>query len=142
MIKKILVSQPKPSSDKSPYYDIMRKHGVEIVFHPFIKVQGLTPREFRDQHIDISQHTAVIFTSRHAIDHFFGLLFGVLKVATVASVILYTIQNIDTHEIILKKEIKENSLAFRYIEPIVPDAMKWHEDHAMESPAPETILPQ
>ena len=76
------------------------------------------------------------------IDHFFGLLFGVLKVATVASVILYTIQNIDTHEIILKKEIKENSLAFRYIEPIVPDAMKWHEDHAMESPAPETILPQ
>jgi Uncharacterized membrane protein, required for colicin V production len=76
------------------------------------------------------------------IDHFFGLLFGVLKVATVASVILYTIQNIDTHEIILKKEIKENSLAFRYIEPIVPDAMKWHKDHAMESPAPETILPQ
>ena len=73
MIKKILVSQPKPSSDKSPYYDIMRKHGVEIVFHPFIKVQGLTPREFRDQHIDISQHTAVIFTSRHAIDHFFQL---------------------------------------------------------------------
>ena len=73
MIKKILVSQPKPSSEKSPYYDIMRKHGVEIVFHPFIKVQGLTPREFRDQHIDISQHTAVIFTSRHAIDHFFQL---------------------------------------------------------------------
>lgn len=76
------------------------------------------------------------------IDHFFGLLFGVLKVVTVASVILYTIQNIDTHEIILKKEIKDNSLSFRYIEPIVPGAMKWHEDQAMESPTPETNLPQ
>ena len=73
MIQKILVSQPKPTSDKSPYYDIMRKHGVQITFHPFIKVEALTPREFRDQHIDIASHTAVIFTSRHSIDHFFQL---------------------------------------------------------------------
>ena len=73
MVKKILVSQPKPSSDKSPYFDIERKYGVEIVFRPFIKVESLTPREFRAQKIDILEHTAVIFTSRHAIDHFFGL---------------------------------------------------------------------
>ena len=73
MIKKILVSQPKPSSDKSPYFDIERKYGVEIVFRPFIKVESLTPKEFRAQKIDILGHTAVIFTSRHAIDHFFQL---------------------------------------------------------------------
>ncbi len=73
MIKKILVSQPKPSSDKSPYFDIEKKYGVEIDFRPFIKVESLSSREFRAQKIDILEHTAVIFTSRHAIDHFFGL---------------------------------------------------------------------
>ena len=46
-VKKILVSQPKPASDKSPYYDIARKHDVEVVFRPFIKVEGLTSKEFR-----------------------------------------------------------------------------------------------
>ena len=73
MIKKILVSQPKPSSEKSPYFDIMRKHDVELIFRPFIKVERLSPREFRAQRINILDHTAVIFTSRHAIDNFFLL---------------------------------------------------------------------
>jgi uroporphyrinogen-III synthase len=73
MVKKILISQPKPSSDKSPYYDIARDFGVELVFRPFIKVEGITPQEFRQQKIDITKYTAVVFTSRHAIDHFFQL---------------------------------------------------------------------
>ena len=73
MIKKILVSQPKPSSEKSPYYDIMRKHNVEVLFRQFIKVESLTHREFRAQRINILDHTAIIFTSRHAIDNFFLL---------------------------------------------------------------------
>lgn len=73
MIKKILVSQPKPASEKSPYYDIAEKYGVQIVFRPFIKVEGVSAREFRQQKISILDHTAVIFTSRHAIDHFFNL---------------------------------------------------------------------
>lgn len=73
MIKKILVSQPKPSSEKSPYFDIAERHGVEIVFRPFIKVEGLSAKEFRSQKISLSDTTAVIFTSRHAIDHFFQL---------------------------------------------------------------------
>lgn len=70
---KILVSQPKPASDKSPYFDIARKYGVEIDFKQFIKVEALSAKEFRAQHIDILDHTAIVFTSRHAIDHFFGL---------------------------------------------------------------------
>lgn len=73
MIKKILVSQPKPSSEKSPYYDIASKFGVELVFRPFIKVEGITTKEFRAQKVSILDHTAVVFTSRHAIDHFFTL---------------------------------------------------------------------
>ena len=72
-IKKILVSQPRPSSEKSPYYDIASKYGVELVFRPFIKVEGLSPKEFRQQKVNILDHTAVVFTSRHAIDNFFTL---------------------------------------------------------------------
>ena len=78
-IKKILVSQPKPSSDKSPYYDIASKYGVEIVFRPFIKVESVSAKEFRQQKVSILDHTAVVFTSRHAIDHFFHLC-GELRV--------------------------------------------------------------
>lgn len=73
MIKKILVSQPKPSSDKSPYYDIARKYDVDIVFRPFIKVEGLTSKEFRQQKVAIGDHTAIIFTAKTAIDNFFRL---------------------------------------------------------------------
>lgn len=72
-IKKILVSQPQPSSEKSPYYDIARRHNVELVFRPFIKVEGLTSKEFRQQKVNIPDFTAVIFTARTAIDHFFRL---------------------------------------------------------------------
>jgi uroporphyrinogen-III synthase len=73
MIKKILVSQPKPTSEKSPYFDIASRFGVELIFRPFIKVEGMSAREFRTQKINILDHTAVVFTSRHAIDHFFTL---------------------------------------------------------------------
>lgn len=73
MVKKILVSQPKPTSDKSPYYDIANQFDVELVFRPFIKVEGITAQEFRKQKVNISQYTAIVFTSRHAIDHFFQL---------------------------------------------------------------------
>lgn len=69
----MLISQPKPSSEKSPYFDIAEKYGVKIDFHPFIKVESLSAKEFRQQKISILDHTAVVFTSRHAIDHFFSL---------------------------------------------------------------------
>ena len=72
-VNKILVSQPRPSSDKSPYFDIEKKYGVEIVFRPFIKVEGLTSKEFRQQKISLPEHTAVIFTAKSAIDHFFRI---------------------------------------------------------------------
>lgn len=72
-IKKVLVSQPRPSTDKSPYFDIAEKHGVELVFKPFIRVEGLTVKEFRQSKINLADYTAVVFTARHAVDNFFRL---------------------------------------------------------------------
>lgn len=72
-IKSILISQPEPSSPKSPYFDLERKYGVEIDFYPFIVVEGVTSKEFRKQKVDVQNQTAIIFTSRNAIDHFFRL---------------------------------------------------------------------
>ena len=72
-IKKILVSQPKPTTEKSPYFDISEKYNVRIDFRPFIKVEPILAKEFRAQRINISEHTAIIFNARHGIDHFFRL---------------------------------------------------------------------
>ncbi len=73
MINKILVSQPKPTNDKSPYFDIANRFGIELVFRPFIKVERISAKEFRSQKVSILDYTAIVFTSRHAIDHFFNL---------------------------------------------------------------------
>lgn len=72
-VKRILVSQPAPASDKSPFSELISKHKVEIDFRPFITVEGVTVKEFRAQRIDVLAHTAVIFTSRKTIDNFFRL---------------------------------------------------------------------
>lgn len=78
-IKKILVSQPKPTTEKSPYFDLAEECGLKIEFKSFIKVEGVTGKEFRQQRINILDHTAIVFTSRTAIDHFFRIC-GELRV--------------------------------------------------------------
>ncbi len=73
-IRNILVSQPQPADfEKSPYSDLAKKYNLTIDFHKFIKVEGVTTKEFRQQRINVLDHTAVIFTSRNAVDHFFSL---------------------------------------------------------------------
>lgn len=72
-IKSILVSQPKPSTAKSPYFDLAEKNNIKIDFRPFIQVEGVPAKEFRQTRIHILEHSAVIFTSRTAIDHFFRI---------------------------------------------------------------------
>jgi uroporphyrinogen-III synthase len=72
-IKKMLVSQPQPASGKSPYFDIAKKYGVEIDFRPFIKVEPLSVKEFRQQRVSVLDYSAIIFTARTAVDHFFHL---------------------------------------------------------------------
>lgn len=72
-IKKILISQPKPETGKSPYYDVAERYGAELTFRSLIQVESLSQREFRDQKINILEHTAVVFTTRKAMECFFGL---------------------------------------------------------------------
>lgn len=72
-IQTILISQPKPDTEKSPYFDLAKKFKVKLDFFPFIRVEGLTTREFRKQKIEIQQFSAIIFTSRNAVDHFFRI---------------------------------------------------------------------
>ena len=72
-VKSILVSQPKPEGDKSPYFDLAKKYKIKIDFRPFIHVEGVSVQEFRKERIGILEHSAVIFTSRNAVDHFFRM---------------------------------------------------------------------
>ena len=72
-IKSILVSQPKPETARSPYFELAEKNNIKIDFRPFIQVEGVSAKEFRQTRIHILEHTAVIFTSRTAVDHFFRI---------------------------------------------------------------------
>lgn len=72
-IKTILVSQPKPEGDKSPYFDLAEKYKLKIDFRPFIHVEGIGAQEFRMQRVNIPEHTAIILTSKNAVDHFFRI---------------------------------------------------------------------
>ncbi len=72
-IRSILISQPEPANGRSPYFDLAEKYAIQVDFFPFIRVEGLKASDFRKQRVDISGRTAVIFTSRHAIDHFFRI---------------------------------------------------------------------
>jgi len=72
-IKKILVSQPEPQSEKSPYLELAQKHSLKFDFRPFITIEGVAAKEFRQQKVDILEHSAVVFTSKTAIDHFFRI---------------------------------------------------------------------
>ena len=72
-IKSILVSQPEPQNPKSPYYELARKYNLKVDFRPFIEVVGVSAKEFRQQKINLLDFTAVIFTSKTAIDHYFRI---------------------------------------------------------------------
>jgi len=72
-IKSILISQPKPTDDKSPYLELAAKHKLKIDFRPFIHVEAISAQDFRQNRINILDYTAVIFTSRNAVDHYFRM---------------------------------------------------------------------
>jgi len=72
-VSRILITQPRPETDKSPYFDLAKKYELSLDFHAFIRVEGLSSKDFRKQKVDITEHTAIIFTSRYAVDHFFRI---------------------------------------------------------------------
>lgn len=73
-VKKILISQAEPETGKSPYYDIAGKHGAKAFFVPLFHIESVSTREFRDQKISILDHSAIIFNSRKAMEHFFEMI--------------------------------------------------------------------
>ena len=72
-VKSILVSQPEPQTENSPYYDLAEKYKITVDFIPFIHVEGIEASDVRRQKVNISSHTAIILTSRNAVDHFFRI---------------------------------------------------------------------
>ncbi|HLW40609.1 MAG TPA: uroporphyrinogen-III synthase [Brumimicrobium sp.] len=72
-IRTILVSQPEPESSRNPYLSLAEKHNLKVDFRPFIHVEGVEKNEFRNQKIDFTDHTAVIITSKTAVDHYFRM---------------------------------------------------------------------
>ena len=73
-VKNILVSQPQPAElEKSPYAELIKKFGIDIVFRKFITIEGIPAKEFRQDKVNILDFSAVIFTSRNAVDHFFRI---------------------------------------------------------------------
>ncbi len=72
-LKKVLIAQPQPEGVKSPYFDLAEKYNFKVDFFPFTIIEGIPAREFRKQKVDIISYSAVIFTSRNTIDHFFRI---------------------------------------------------------------------
>ncbi len=72
-VKTILVSQPKPKTETSPYFDLAEKQKVKVDFRSFIHVEGIPVKEVRAQKVDLKNYTAIILTSRNAVDHFFRI---------------------------------------------------------------------
>ena len=72
-VSSILITQPRPETEKSPYFELAKKYNLQLDFHPFIRVEALTGKEFRRQKVDIAAYTAIVFTSRNAIDSFFRI---------------------------------------------------------------------
>ncbi|MDO5970661.1 uroporphyrinogen-III synthase [Flavivirga aquimarina] len=72
-VKTILVSQPEPKIENSPYFDLQEKQKVKIDFRPFIHVEGVSAKDIRQQKVDLNNYTAIILTSRNAVDHFFRI---------------------------------------------------------------------
>jgi uroporphyrinogen-III synthase len=70
-VKTILVSQPEPKVENSPYFDLQQKHKIKVDFRPFIHVEGVSAKDVRLQKIDLNHYTAIILTSKNSIDHFF-----------------------------------------------------------------------
>jgi uroporphyrinogen-III synthase len=147
-LKTILVSQPKPEGEKSPYFDLAEKYDLKIDFRKFITVVGLTTREFRDQKVDLSMHTAVILTSKTSVDHFFRMaeetrfkISEALKYFCMSEAVAYYLQkyviyrkrkifygktNIDDLMVLLKKHKNENYLlpCSDILRQRIPDALE------------------
>ena len=140
-VKSILVSQPKPQAENSPYYEIEKRNKIKIDFRPFIQVVGIDAKEVRQQKIDFTKVTAVIFTSRNAIDHFFRLAeelrFTVpdsMKYFCESEAIAFYLQKYIVYR---KRKIYIGEKVFADLVPL----LKKHKDESFLLPASDVLKP-
>jgi len=140
-VKSILVSQPKPQAENSPYYEIDKRSKIKIDFRPFIQVVGIDAKEVRLQKIDFTKATAVIFTSRNAIDHFFRLAeelrFTVpdtMKYFCESEAIAFYLQKYIVYR---KRKIYIGEKVFADLVPL----LKKHKDESFLLPASDVLKP-
>jgi uroporphyrinogen-III synthase len=141
-VKTILVSQPEPKTDVvSPYNELADKHKIKIDFRPFIQVVGVDVADFRKDKVNLAEHTAVIFTSRNAIDHFFRMceemrvtVSNDLKYFCQSEAVAYYLQK---YVVYRKRKIYHGNLVFKDLVPF----LKKHKDEKFLLPASDVMKP-
>lgn len=140
-VKSVLVSQPKPESDKSPYFDLATTCKVKIDFRPFIHVEGVSTKDFRSQRINFADFNAVIFTSRNAIDYFFKtaeeIRYNVpesLKYFCISEAIAFYLQK---YIIYRKRKVFTGKQTFQDLIPV----LKKHKDCKFLLPCSDIVSP-
>lgn len=122
-VKTILVSQPEPKVENSPYFELEEKQRVKIDFVPFIHVEGVSSKEVRQQKVDLTKYTAIILTSRNAVDHFFRIaeemrykVPDTLKYFCLSEAVAYYLQK---YVVYRKRKIYVGKRTFGELSPII-----------------------
>lgn len=141
-VKTILVSQPEPQTENSPYFDLAEKHKVKVDFRPFIHVEGVDVAEVRKQKINLANYTAVILTSRNAVDHYFRIAeemrFEVpndMKYFCTSEAIAYYLQK---YVVYRKRKIYFGKAMFQDLIPLI----KKHKQEKFLLPSSDILKPQ
>jgi len=141
-VKTILVSQPEPKIENSPYFDLQEKQKVKIDFRPFIHVEGVPAKEIRLQKVDLTNYTAIILTSRNAVDHFFRVAeemrFKVpdtMKYFCQSEAVAYYLQK---YVVYRKRKIYVGKRTFSELSPII----KKYKDETFLLPTTDKLKPE
>jgi uroporphyrinogen-III synthase len=141
-VKTILVSQPEPKVENSPYFELQEKQRVKIDFRPFIHVEGVPSKEIRLQKVDLSNYTAIILTSRNAVDHFFRVAeemrFKVpdaMKYFCQSEAVAYYLQK---YVVYRKRKIYVGKRTFEELSPLI----KKYKDESFLLPTTDKVKPE
>ncbi|MXV37619.1 uroporphyrinogen-III synthase [Flavobacteriaceae bacterium Ap0902] len=141
-VKSILVSQPQPTSESSPYYSLGEKQKVKVDFRPFIHVEGLNAKDIRQQKIDLSKYNAIVLTSRNAVDHFFRIaqemrfiVPDAMKYFCQSEAVAYYLQKYIVYR---KRKVYIGGKSFLDLKPI----LKKHKNLNFLVPSSDTLKPE
>jgi uroporphyrinogen-III synthase len=141
-VKTILVSQPEPKMENSPYSKLIEKEKVKVDFRPFIHVEGVDAKAVRQQKIDLSKFTAIILTSRNSVDHFFRIAeemrFKVpdtMKYFCQSEAVAYYLQK---YVVYRKRKIYVGKRNFQDLQPL----FKKYKDEVYLLPSSDVLKPQ